>query len=166
MAVIASVDQFDTQMPFPLEIREKTATMASLYAIPTNARWSGMRVWVEAEQAVYILACFQSEVGDNSKWLPLYGVSGLGARTSLVTTTGTDVSIAWTADLAPDGSGVLTSQTYIQRFGSAPQIQVYRETAANTFALYDSPITLNFTGGALTTVTIGVGGQPARIVIK
>lgn len=55
MATIPFVDTFDCQAPFPLDLRSVKSNIGQRDAIPNNARYDGMEVWVVNDQKKYRL---------------------------------------------------------------------------------------------------------------
>lgn len=147
--------------------------------------------WVEVDgganfviQSVVVNAAAPSGGNDGDIWFRQVGstvtvyqrVSGawtaLGAivvgtsTPSSVLTVSASPTLDWAADEAPDGNGDPSGQTYAQRFGNTPQIQVWLETSTDNYSLETVPITIEFSGTDIETVSIDTSNIAARIIIK
>ena len=78
---VRTIDPFDAQMPFPLDLRQRAASVSARNLIPTNARWEGMVVWTQAEQKAWRL------VGGvaNTDWREINETGGGGGAGVTVT---------------------------------------------------------------------------------
>lgn len=99
MAVI-SVDPFDFQAPFPIDLRMRVADLNARNGIVTNARWEGMQVWVISEQALYLLV---SPLADNASWRQIWPA-----------TAGSTANVSWGAVVPPNTSGNNGDIAYVE----------------------------------------------------
>lgn len=74
---VYTIDPFDAQMPFPLDLRNRKADVNGRNAIPSNARYRGMLVWTDNERVVWVLDAGPSgDPADNNNWKQLYPATG------------------------------------------------------------------------------------------
>lgn len=92
-------------------------------------------------------------------------VGGSSAPSSVLTVSESP-TLDWSTDEAPDENGAPSGQTYAQRFGNTPHIQVWLETSTDNYSLETVPITIEFSGTDIETVNIDTSDIAARIIIK
>lgn len=91
---VYTVDPFDAQMPFPLDLRYRKADLNGRNAIPANARYPGMLCWTDNERVVWVLDVGSGgDPADNTNWKQLYPAAG-----------GATQNVTWSAN-APTTQG-------------------------------------------------------------
>lgn len=63
---VTIIDPFDSQMPFPIDLRQRKQNSSQRDAIPTNSRYEGLLCYVQDEQKWYLKGGT-----DNSNWILL-----------------------------------------------------------------------------------------------
>ena len=71
---VNTIDPFNGQMPYPIDLRMVAANVGVRDAIPTNSRWAGMHVWTQAERKLWVLDCTPSQVNSNANWKQVWPI--------------------------------------------------------------------------------------------
>ena len=77
---VYSVDPFDFQAPFPLDLRNRKGDIGGRNSIPGNARYPGMLVWTDNERVLWALDATAGTVSDNANWKQIYPLTGGGIQ--------------------------------------------------------------------------------------